>query len=85
MLMNIFKGPFLRSLFATQTTAVEAPKKYAELISKARPLMKLYNLHPNSIGRLFISPTSTLVGEIYLGNLIAIGHGTVLRGDISPI
>jgi carbonic anhydrase/acetyltransferase-like protein (isoleucine patch superfamily) len=47
--------------------------------------MRLYDLQPTSIGEVFIAPTATVVGEIYLGAEIAIGHGAVLRGDISPI
>lgn len=83
MLKNIATRAFFRCLFSTQ--AIEAPKKYSEIISKARAVMPLYSLTPNSVGNIFIAPNATVVGEVYMGRDIMIGHGTVIRGDINSV
>jgi carbonic anhydrase/acetyltransferase-like protein (isoleucine patch superfamily) len=47
--------------------------------------MNLYKLHPTATGDLFIAPNATIVGEVYMGSKISIGHGTVIRGDINSV
>lgn len=47
--------------------------------------MNLYKLTPKHIGRLFIAPNATVIGEVYFGKAITIGHGTVIRGDINSV
>ena len=83
MLRNIATRALFRCLFSTQ--AIEAPKKYSETISKARAVMPLYSLTPNAVGNVFIAPNATVVGEVYMGKDISIGHGTVIRGDINAV
>ena len=83
MLKNIATRALFRCLFSTQ--AIEAPKKYSETISKARAVMPLYSLTPNAVGNVFIAPNATVVGEVYMGKDISIGHGTVIRGDINAV
>lgn len=72
------------SKFCTQQV-IQAPKKFSQTISKARPVMNLYELSPNLVGKVFIAPNATVVGDIILGNDIYIGHGTIIRGDINRI
>lgn len=47
--------------------------------------MSLYSLTPKSMGKYFAAPNATIVGEVYLGGDITIGHGTVIRGDINGV
>lgn len=47
--------------------------------------MNLYKLQPKSTGELFVAPNATVVGEVYLGSRIWVGHGTVIRGDINSV
>lgn len=85
MLKNLVTRGLLRSLFSTQTKAIEAPKKYSETISKSRVILPLYNLEPTSQGELFVAPNATLAGDIVIGTKVSIGHGTVIRGDINGV
>ena len=48
-------------------------------------MMSLYDLSVNNPGFLFIAPNATIVGDVFLGNKIAIWHGTVIRGDINRV
>ena len=69
MLKNIINKGALRFLFSNQTKAIEAPKKYSELYTKATVLMRLNKLRPVLIGwNNFIAPNATLIGEVLLGN-----------------
>lgn len=47
--------------------------------------MPLYKFKPRTMGEVFIAPNATVIGEVYLGSEVAIGHGTVIRGDINPV
>ena len=80
---NIATRAVYRALFCTK--AIEAPKKFSETISKARAVMPLYELTPKSFSECFIAPNATVVGEVYMGKMISIGHGTVVRGDINSV
>ena len=83
MLKNIVVRAFLRSFSSSK--AIEAPKKFSETISKARAVMNLYELTPYSVGEVFVAPNATIVGDVFLGHKVNIGHGTVIRGDINAV
>lgn len=70
-------------LFSTQS--LEGPRKYSEIVSRARNVMDLYNLTVYSEGTNFIAPNATVIGEVFMGSKISIWHGTVIRGDINRI
>lgn len=70
-------------LFSTRV--IEAPKRFAEVISKARAVMPLYSLAPRAVGSNFIAPNATIVGEVYMGKDVTVLHGTVIRGDINSV
>jgi len=47
--------------------------------------MDLYDLNVYNEGFIFLAPNATIVGDVFMGNDIAIWHGTVVRGDINKI
>ena len=47
--------------------------------------MNLYDLKVYHQGNIFVAPNATVVGDIWMGDSIAIWHGTVIRGDINKI
>ena len=47
--------------------------------------MDLYDLHPDNEGYIFLAPNATVVGEVFMGNDIAIWHGSVVRGDMNKV
>lgn len=47
--------------------------------------MNLYKLKPKVLNEVFIAPNATIVGEVYMGVKVSIGHGTVIRGDINSV
>lgn len=47
--------------------------------------MPLYDLTFASIGRNFIAPNATIVGDVILGHEVTIWHGTVIRGDMNAV
>ena len=57
---------------------------YMEKYSRHRKLMPLDQLWP-SHGKSFIAPSSSLIGEVLVGNNCSIWYGVVLRGDQSAI
>jgi hypothetical protein len=86
MLKNIIAKSINRYLFCAETNkAIEARKKFSEPYTKARCVMSLYNLTPKSFGNTFIAPNATVIGEVYMGGKIWIGHGAVIRGDINSV
>lgn len=76
---------FKNLAFYSQYQHLEGPRKYSESFSRARNVMDLYNLQVAHEGDIFIAPNATIVGEVFLGNEIAIWHGTVIRGDINRV
>jgi hypothetical protein len=82
MLRKLFRG-LNPALFSTRR--IEAPKKYTESFNRSRNIMDLYDLNVYNEGFIFIAPNATVVGDVFLGNDIAIWHGTVVRGDINRI
>ena len=47
--------------------------------------MDLYDLKVYHQGGIFVAPNATVVGDIWMGDQIAIWHGSVIRGDINKI
>jgi carbonic anhydrase/acetyltransferase-like protein (isoleucine patch superfamily) len=47
--------------------------------------MDLYDLSVANQGTFFVAPNATVVGDVQIGNNIAVWHGTVIRGDINTI
>lgn len=83
MLKSAVVRSFLRAFSSSKV--IEAPKKYSETISKARAVMKLYDLQPFFISDSFVAPNATIVGDVFIGNQVNIGHGAVIRGDINSV
>ena len=48
-------------------------------------MMDLYDLNVYNEGSVFIAPNATVVGEVFIGNRVAIWHGSVIRGDINYV
>lgn len=42
-------------------------------------------MSPVILGRVSIAPNATIVGDVFLGENISIGHGTIIRGDINSV
>ena len=57
---------------------------YMEKYSRHRKLMPIDQLWP-SHGKSFIAPSSSLIGEVQVGNDSSVWYGVVLRGDQSAI
>lgn len=57
---------------------------FKENYSRHRKLMCLDQLVP-SHGKSFISPNSTLIGEVLVGNGCSVWYGAVIRGDYSAV
>lgn len=57
---------------------------FRENYSRHRKLMNLDQLVP-SHGKSFISPNSTLIGEVMVGNSCSVWYGVVIRGDYSAV
>ena len=57
---------------------------YMEKYSRHRKLMPLDQLWP-SHGASFIAPSSSLIGQVQVGNNSSVWYGVVLRGDQSAI
>ena len=57
---------------------------YFEKITKHRNIMPIYDLWP-SIGKSFVAPNASVIGEVFLGHDVIIWYNTVLRGDINKI
>ena len=47
--------------------------------------MNLYKLSPIFSGNSFIAPNATIIGDVFVGHNISVGHGTVIRGDINRV
>lgn len=73
----------LTKLFSTKR--LDAPKKYSESINRSRNIMNLYDLDVRYEGYVFVAPNASIVGDVWMGNDIAIWHGTVIRGDMNNI
>ena len=73
------------SSFLMSSGRLQGPRKFSESLSKARNIMSLYDLHPGNEGFVFLAPNATVVGEVFMGDDIAIWHGSVIRGDMNRV
>ena len=64
---------------------LQGPRKYSEPLSKARNIMNLYELSPINEGMIFLAPNATVIGDVFMGNDIAVWHGSVIRGDMNRV
>ena len=47
--------------------------------------MNIYDLIPKVLGKSFVAPNSTLIGEVVVGSNSIIWYGATLRGDNAAV
>lgn len=67
------------------TKKIDGPKKYSESFNRSRNIMDLYDLQVLNEGFIFVAPNATIIGDVFIGNNVAVWHGTVIRGDINAV
>ncbi len=84
MLGKLLRPRMLTSLLRpTRTFSSEA--NVPEYHSMHKKMVTLYDLEPSISHYGYISPSSTVAGDVYLGSDVSINDNVVIRGDINVV